>query len=138
MKGFTRTESRVIFFLIITFGAGLGLKIYRERWEPLPPAAPQKKRERISKQTDFAEQVSADSLKAEAAETAVSETGLININTASASELEELPGIGPVIAGRIISYRKEEGLFAAVKELQNVKGIGPATAAKAGKFATVK
>ena len=48
----------------------------------------------------------------------------ININTASAGELETLDGIGPVLAERIVAYREEHGLFAAVEDLMQVKGIG--------------
>ena len=49
---------------------------------------------------------------------------LININTATAEELCALPGIGPVIAGRIIEYREETGGYNSIIDLLNVKGIG--------------
>ncbi|NIW48272.1 MAG: hypothetical protein GWN30_27020 [Gammaproteobacteria bacterium] len=52
--------------------------------------------------------------------------GQININTASREELETLPGIGPVIAGRIIEYRQFYGPFQFIEDLQRVEGIGPA------------
>ncbi len=52
--------------------------------------------------------------------------GPININRASAGELDTLPGIGPVLASRIIDYRKANGPFASVDDLQNVSGIGSA------------
>lgn len=52
---------------------------------------------------------------------------LININTASASELEALPGVGEVIAQRIVDYRTENGPLASVDELMDVSGIGEAT-----------
>ena len=48
----------------------------------------------------------------------------LNINTASASELESLPGIGAGLASKIISYRTENGNFASVEELKLVSGIG--------------
>lgn len=51
-------------------------------------------------------------------------TEKININTAGADELETLPGIGAVYAGRIISYREEHGPFKSLEELVKVKGIG--------------
>ena len=56
--------------------------------------------------------------------------GPISINRASAKEFESLPGIGPVIANRIVSYRKEHGSFTALEDLLNVPGIGESTFAK--------
>ena len=55
--------------------------------------------------------------------------GLININTANASELKGLPGIGPTLAKRIIKARAEAP-FASAEELRRVKGIGPKTVQK--------
>lgn len=51
-------------------------------------------------------------------------SGQVNINTASAAELEDLPGIGQTLAGRIVTYRTAEGPFAAVDDLRKVPGIG--------------
>ena len=51
----------------------------------------------------------------------------INVNTASATELEALPGVGEVIAQRIVDYRTENGPFPSVDALLDVSGIGPAT-----------
>lgn len=51
-------------------------------------------------------------------------TGLININTATAAQLETLPGIGTVIAQRIVDFRNANGPFPSVTSLLNVDGIG--------------
>jgi competence protein ComEA len=53
--------------------------------------------------------------------------GKVNINTATAAELETLPRIGPAMAQRIIEYRTANGPFPSIEAIQNVKGIGPAT-----------
>lgn len=49
----------------------------------------------------------------------------VNLNRATQSQLEALPGIGPVTAGRILAWRAERGRFSSVAELQEVSGIGP-------------
>ena len=51
-------------------------------------------------------------------------TRKINLNTASIEELEELPGIGPTLATRIVEYREKHGPFRKVEQLMNVPGIG--------------
>lgn len=51
----------------------------------------------------------------------------ININTASATELEALPGIGPVLAQRIVDYRQASGPFRKPEDIKDVKGIGDST-----------
>jgi competence protein ComEA len=51
---------------------------------------------------------------------------LVNLNTATLDQLEALPGIGPVLAQRIVDYREQHGPFASVDDLSNVSGIGDA------------
>ena len=64
-------------------------------------------------------------------------TALININSASAVELEALPGIGEVLAATIVQYRTENGPFASVDQLEDVSGIGPSTLEDIRDFVTV-
>ncbi len=49
---------------------------------------------------------------------------IVNINTASAQQLESLPGIGPATAARIVDYRQKHGGFKKIEEIMNVRGIG--------------
>ena len=51
--------------------------------------------------------------------------GPVNLNTATVSDLDALPGIGPVLAQRIVSYRDQQGRFTSVEQLDDVPGIGP-------------
>jgi competence protein ComEA len=66
-----------------------------------------------------------------------SNDGLVNLNTASAADLDALSGIGPSLAERIIEYRTTNGPFQSVEDLQKVKGIGPALFAKLLPLVTV-
>lgn len=54
----------------------------------------------------------------------------VNINKAGSDALQTLPGIGPALAGRIISYRDTKGAFVRIADLVKVKGIGEATLEK--------
>lgn len=51
----------------------------------------------------------------------------VNLNTATQAQLESLPGVGPVMAGKIIAWRTEHGKFSSVNDLQEVDGVGPKT-----------
>lgn len=59
-------------------------------------------------------------------QTVPEETGSfpVNINTADAETLAALPGIGQVLAERIVAYRRQNGFFRAIEEITNVEGIG--------------
>ncbi len=63
--------------------------------------------------------------------------GLININTASEAELQKIPGVGPVTAGKIIAYRTQNGRFRRKEDLKNVSGIGEKTFGKMESMITV-
>lgn len=62
----------------------------------------------------------------------------VNINTATAAELDALPGIGPVLAERIVRSRSEEGPFNSVDDLKRVRGIGDSLLKELKNLVTVK
>lgn len=72
-----------------------------------------------------------------AEEPAPSSSGAVNINTASASQLQSLPGIGASKAAAIVDDRNANGAFGSCSDLQRVTGIGPATVATIGSACTV-
>lgn len=62
---------------------------------------------------------------------------VVNINTATQTELETLPGIGPSLALKIINYRKENGSFSSIDDIKNVSGIGDSKFESLKKYLTV-
>lgn len=109
------------FLLLLGF---LAKHVYQE-----PPALP----EGIYEETDRAfEEASApadpDSSDEQAAADPAAEAELtVAINTATTLELQQLPGIGPALAERIVAHREEYGPFARAEEVTAVQGIGPKT-----------
>ena len=113
----TKTERKVILFLSAAFLLGAALRLFQETF----PAVPR---------VDYA---ASDSIFAALSEKPVDETvaeddtaasTVVNINTASTQDLMALPGIGAVMAERIVAYRTSSGSFTMVEELGKVKGIG--------------
>ncbi len=123
MLGFTRNEKMVLFFLVFGFIVGLGVWIYRQNYEPVPIIS-----EYILNQENLL------SGKVNEEETDPEETKnpnlLISINKATLEQLEYLPGIGPVMAKRIIAYRDQHHGFRTIDELVEIKGIGEKTVEK--------
>ena len=64
--------------------------------------------------------------------------GLVDLNRATEEELAALPGIGTVLAGRIVEYRTRRGDFASAEELMCVEGIGPGIYEKVRELVCVK
>ena len=131
MMGFTRNEQKVLLFLVVTFFLGFAVKVYQEHYQPLPDTPMN----------------SADYKTAEIAFPSVSDrmeaktvkplSGPIPVNSASAFELERLPGIGPAMAKRIVEYRDYHGKFSSVEELHKIKGIGVKTLQKIRPYITL-
>jgi len=106
---------------LLTAGLVIGSLVLIVRGRPAPPAG---------EPLDFAielparSEVNLERAIASGIDRPAPVSGKININTATASELETLPGIGPVLAGRIVEYREEVGPFDDTREITEVSGIG--------------
>ncbi len=134
--GFTPQESRVALFLILTFLAGIGVKLIRSArtesarfdYSASDSEFDARSRRLPAPDTAATESAGGDSAQGGARKSAHSIHLLprgIDINTATKEELIRLPGIGEAMAERILSYREENGPFVSVEELSNVRGIGP-------------
>jgi len=77
----------------------------------------------ITEETEYVTSESGDNIIVDDNE---GENSMVNINKATQTELETLPGIGPAMALRIIEHREENGNFENIEEIKNVKGIGDA------------
>ncbi|MGY1688771.1 ComEA family DNA-binding protein [Geodermatophilus sp. SYSU D01105] len=64
-------------------------------------------------------------------------SGPVDLNTATVADLDALPGIGPVLAQRIVDHREGQGRFTSVEQLDDVPGIGPAIYAELAELVTV-
>ncbi len=91
----------------------------------------------LARQVVDGEQVRVPTQEEAGASVGLSAGGRISINAADASQLEGLPGVGPVLAGRIVAYREQHGPFASVGALESVTGLGPAIVAGLADAASV-
>ena len=105
MVRFTKEEKIILLFLLTALFVGTGVLYYKK----LNPAT--------SLPLQF---IDFDERKIE-------EPGEINLNKATAEELVKIKGIGPVLAGRIISYREKYGPFRKIEDIKEIKGIGDKT-----------
>jgi comEA protein len=131
--GFTRNERVAICVLALALVAGICVKQIKQRISTNSLSSLTQEDSlaiyQLNQYTQSLKSLNPDSnLKPEKAQ--LKPYHLININTASAEELETLPGIGPVLAQKIIEYRTTYGLFTSIDSLTKVSGIGKVKMAK--------
>ena len=104
----TRQERSVVLFLSFVFLVGTALQYLCKRYSFFSERVNLSRSDWIARKTD--------------------------LNRAAPAELEGLPGIGPVLAQRIIAYREEHGVFHSLEELKSVPGMSPFLYQKITKF----
>lgn len=97
-----------VFFCVFT----VTLEVIEHKYFPIPEAIVTINSSEISMPNSFEKVINGEKL-------------MVNINTATVEELEQLPGVGEKIANYIINYREQNGAFKDVNDLLNVEKIGP-------------
>lgn len=124
MRGFTQQERRAVLFLLVTFALGCIL-VWHRRHQP-PPRVEQALLDSLQVHARHlapdTQQVHAQAPVKRATPNAV--RGPIDLNTATLEDLITLPGIGEVLAQRILEYRAQHGKFSRFEDLERVKGLG--------------
>jgi competence protein ComEA len=152
--GFTGTEIKIIFFIIITFILGFSYKTFILNKQKTPDKILDYSNLNVLLDNYGEKNLNADSLKSNDKKVDYKQEVLdfnthnfnniqkkvipaeksINLNTAGFSELTKLPGIGKKTADEIIKYRKSIKQFNNINELLNVKGIGSSKFEKIKKY----
>jgi comEA protein len=133
LPSFNPREIKAIFFILASLLIGGGITLYRNYHPDFAPG--------LLENRDEASAIAVDSIKKTKEPTAILSQKLkekININAASAQELELIPGIGPVLSQRILKYRKDVGRFQNIEELKKIYGIGNRTFEQIKGFVTVE
>ncbi len=112
----TGTERKVLWFLAATLAVGAGIRLYRATFPDAPSF------EYRSSDSTFAAR-SAQAAEAPLTPALEGTDNRINLNTADRAALMTLPGIGRVLADRIVQYRTDHGPFRSINALSAVKGI---------------
>jgi comEA protein len=142
MRGFTRQEQRAIVLLLSAFGIGALVWLYRQS-RPLPPVNPVE----VAAFEEYAKALARDTMSVGASISSAPDSKAkpvasillpLDLNAAAEAELVRLPGIGPVMAKRIVEYRQMHGPFKRLEDLRQVKGIGAKTYAKLAPLLVVK
>lgn len=118
----TRREGAALLTLSALLLLGLAL---RHLIEPAVPVRPDPLEDRLFAEGSAAAARTAPPDSALAARS--SAPGRVDPNTATLAQLQELPGVGPALAGRIVAYRQAHGPFRRVADLTRVRGIGEKT-----------
>ena len=133
----TSNERKALWFLAFVAASGTAVRLWRANAPPPPPA----EAAALSRQIGRVDSARASRGKRPLARSkepkeTPAPVGPVDLDRASADEIEKLPGIGPALASRIIASRDSNGTFGELDALCQVKGVGPALAKRLGPLVT--
>ena len=128
----TPNERKGLLFLALVALSGTGVRVWRAKQPPATQSEAMALERQLGR-VDSARQAKrarakAPRTKAKVPEPAPSDSQPIDINAASVSQIEALPGIGPALAKRIVAHRDSAGFYPDLAGLCDVRGVGPALA----------
>lgn len=129
----TRFESIVLLVVAVGFGGGLVARTLQEQAQPLPEEVYAEADRRFYARSQQPAQREAGASAQAAAQAPL----VVNLNEATAEELQRLPRVGPKTAARILDYRAQRGRFEQVEDLTRISGIGPKTLERLAPLVTV-
>jgi competence ComEA-like helix-hairpin-helix protein len=137
MWGLTRQEQRITLFLLTTFAVGCLVLWWRQQ-RPAPPVEPRVLHEFAERSLPAPEEDAQASAAEPSPPVKKPASGPVDLNSATLDDLMGLPGIGAVMAQRIVDHRRAHGGFAKPEDLMRVKGIGKKTYQKLQPLIAVK
>lgn len=135
MNLFTNQEKMIIRFLTGILLLGTVVTFYRHFWGEQTPE-PVVDLRAFQEKTELIQNQAISDTQAENEQNQLLK--IVNINNSKKAELMTVPGIGPVMAERIIQFRKDFGSFSSIEDLKQVKGIGEKTFEKIKNYLTTK
>ncbi len=123
LLNFTPQEIRALLLLLIALLVGSGITLYKRNHPQFAPELVMEKNDptnvSLMQPTPLVNKEEAENQPG-----SFGQTAKINVNQATASELETVPGLGPALSQRIVEYRKVKGPFPKLDDLVKVRGIG--------------
>lgn len=133
LRGYSKLQMWTATILVASFGTGLAVRWWLSL-RPLPPVDPAIERRFLAISDSLNTSEREQHARALTIVDQAADAWTINVNEATAAQLQRLPGIGPVMAQRIVDYREAHGRFVRIDDLLKVRGIGPKTLAKMKKY----
>jgi comEA protein len=112
---FTPQETKALIFLVAALLVGSGITLYKKTHTQFASELVPLGREAVVSPNDMKQS------------SLVPDAKLLNINSATAEELQLLPGLGPNLSRRVVEYREVHGGYSKIEDIMQVNGIGPKT-----------